>query len=57
MAIDVEYKRCSLSTLPRDSVVDDCYMPELQLFNPRKDQRTEPRALQLSEISQPQLKR
>jgi hypothetical protein len=57
MAIDAGYKRCSLPTLPRDPVVDDCYIPELQLSNLRKRQRTESRALQLSGTSQPQLKR
>lgn len=59
MAIDAGYKRCfpPALSLPRDSVVDDCYMPELQLSNPRKRQRTEPHALQLNGTSQPQLKR
>lgn len=42
--------------LPLTSI-NDCYMPELPLFNSRKRQRTEPRALHLNETSQPQLKR
>ena len=37
--------------------IDDCYMPELPLSNPRKRQRTELCALQLNGASQPQLKR
>ena len=43
--------------LPREPVIDDCYMPELPLSNLRKRQRTEPCALQLNGTSQPQLKR
>ncbi|KAL9120286.1 MAG: hypothetical protein Q9187_003157 [Circinaria calcarea] len=43
--------------LPHEPVIDDCYMPELPLSNPRKRQRTEPCALQLNGTSQPQLKR
>jgi hypothetical protein len=59
MATDAGYKRCSppALNLPRDSVINDCYMPELSLFNSRKRQRTESRALHLSRTSQPQLKR
>jgi hypothetical protein len=59
MATNVAYERCSPSTLslPHDPVVDDYCMPELQLSNPRKRQRTEPLALQPNGTSQPQLKR
>lgn len=57
MAIDTGYKRCSLPTLSRDSVIDNCYMPELQLSNLRKRQRTEPRALQSYGTWHPQLKK
>lgn len=59
MAVDAGYKHCSSPTLglPHDPVVDDCYMPESQLFNPRKRQRTKQHALQLNGTSQHQLKR
>ena len=43
--------------VPHDPAVNDCYMPESQISNPSKRQRIEQSALQLSEISQPQLKR
>jgi hypothetical protein len=59
MATDTGYKRCSPSALglTHDPVVDGCYMPESQLSNPRKRQRTEQYTLQLNRTSQPQLKR
>ena len=42
---------------PTDPVVDRCYMPQSQLSNPRKLQRTEQYAVQLNGTSQSRLKR
>ena len=60
MANSAEYKRRSPPAFdsslhleePGDSVVDDCHLPEPQLFNPRKRQRSERRSLQLNDTSQ-----
>ena len=59
MATGAGCKRCSPPAFnpPHEPVINDCYMPELPLSNPRKRQRTEPCALQLNGTSQPQLKR
>ena len=57
MVIDAGYKHCSSPILSYDPVVDNCYMPELQPFNTRKRQCTEPCELQSNGTSQHQLKR
>ena len=62
MASTSGYKRCSpaaldLSQDPGGSVVNYCHMPEPQLCNPRKRQRSEQRPLQLNGASQPLSKR
>ena len=59
MTTDTEYKRCSPSVLDLlyNSVVNNCYMSELQLSNLYKRQRTKQYVLQSNETLQPQLKR
>lgn len=59
MATDAGYKRCFPPALDlcHDPVFDNCYMPEIQLSNPRKRQRTEQRPLQLNGTLQAQLKK
>jgi hypothetical protein len=58
MASSAGYNRQSPPALKTsgDPVVDDCYMSEPQLSNPRKRQRTEQSSLQPNRTSQPQSK-